>query len=170
MAQSPAYRLQVLFEMREKAKQDAEEVYAAKKRVVLEEQKKLDAMRQKLKEMVQHRQDKRAEYAERTRKGEYTINQMQQNDRHIERLKQQEAAFQVEIDRQQERVADAERIAAEAMDVVIKKTQDFKALEKHKDKWAKAWKREQMVKEEMASEDVAQAQYFQKLLAELGET
>ena len=169
MAKSPAYRLQVLFEMREKAKKEAEEIYAEKKRKVAEEQKKLDDMRQKLKEMVQLRQTKKAEYAERTRMGEYTVNQIQQNDRHVERLKQQEAAFQVEIDRQQERVAEAERIAAEAMEVVVRKTQDFKALEKHKDKWALAWKREQMAKEEMASEDIAQAQYFQKLLAELGE-
>jgi hypothetical protein len=169
MAKSPAYRLQVLFEMREKAKKDAEEIYAEKKRKVAEEQKKLDDMRQKLKEMVQLRLDKRADYAERTRTGEYTVNQIQQNDRHIERLKQQEAAFQVEIDRQQERVAEAERIAAEALEVVVKKTQDFKALEKHKEKWAKAWRRELMAKEEMVAEDIAQAQYFQRLLDEIGE-
>jgi hypothetical protein len=75
----------------------------------------------------------------------------------------------VEIDRQQERVAEAERVAAEAMEVVVKCTQDFKALEKHKEKWAKQVKKEMLLKEEMAAEDIAQAQYFQKLLDELGE-
>jgi hypothetical protein len=169
MAKGPAYRLQVLFEMREKKKKEAEELYAEKKKLVAIEQKKLDDMRTKLKEMVQHRIDKKAEYADRTRKGEYTVNQIQQNDRHIERLKQQEAAYQVEIDRQQERVQEAERIAQEQMDVVVKCTQDFKALEKHKEKWAKQVKKEMLMKEEMASEDIAQAQYFQKLLEELGE-
>jgi hypothetical protein len=169
MAKGPAYRLQVLFEMREKKKKEAEELYAEKKKLVAVEQKKLDDMRNKLKEMVQHRIAKKAEYAERTRKGEYTVNQIQQNDRHVERLKQQEAAYQVEIDRQQERVQEAERVAAEQMEVVVKCTQDFKALEKHKEKWAKQVKKEMMMKEEMASEDIAQAQYFQKLLEELGE-
>lgn len=169
MAKGPAYRLQVLFEMREKKKKEAEEAYAEKKKLVVIEQKKLDEMRNKLKEMVQLRIDKKAEYADRTRKGEYTVNQIQQNDRHIERLKQQEAAYQVEIDRQQERVQEAERIAAEAMEVVVKCTQDFKALEKHKEKWAKQVKKEMLLKEEMAAEDIAQAQYFQKLLDELGE-
>ena len=169
MAKSPAYRLQVLFEMREKKKKEAEELYAEKKRKVIEEQKKLDEMRQKLKEMVQLRQNKKAEYAERTRMGEYTVSQIQANDRHVERLKQQEAAYQVEIDRQQERVQEAERIAAEQMEVVVKCTQDFKALEKHKEKWLKQVKREQMLKEELAAEDIAQSQYFQKLLEELGE-
>ncbi len=169
MAKSPAYRLQVLYEMREKKKKEAEEAYAEKRRKVVEEERKLDEMRQKLREMVQMRQNKKAEYAERTRMGEYTVSQIQQNDRHIERLKQQEEAYQVDIDRQQERVQEAERIAAEAMEVVVKCTQDFKALEKHKEKWLKQVKRERMLKEEMAAEDIAQAQYFQKLLEELGD-
>ena len=98
MARSPAYRLQVLFEMREKKKKEAEEIYAEKKRKVAEEQKKLDEMRQKLKEMVAMRQTKKADYAERTRMGEFTVSQIQGNDRHIERLRQTEAAYQVDID------------------------------------------------------------------------
>jgi leucyl aminopeptidase (aminopeptidase T) len=119
--------------------------------------------------MVQKRQDKKSEYAERTRRGEYTIAQIQANDRHIEKMKQAEAAYQVEIDRQQERVAEAERVADEAMQVVVKATQDFKALEKHKDKWQKKVRKEAMAKEEDAIEDIAQAQYFQRLLEQLGE-
>lgn len=167
MAKGPAYRLQVLFEMREKAKVEAEELYAEKKKLVVVEQKKLDDMKQTLKDMIQKRADRKAEYAERTRRGEYTVNQIQANDRHIDKMKQQEAAYQVEIDRQQERVVEAERVAEEAMALVVKATQDFKALEKHKEKWAKQVKRELMMKEEDAVEDIAQAQYFKQLLAEL---
>ncbi len=167
MAKGPAYRLQVLFEMREKAKVEAEELYAEKKKLVVVEQKKLDDMKQTLKDMIQKRTDRKADYAERTRRGEYTVNQIQGNDRHVDKMKQQEAAYQVEIDRQQERVVEAERVAEEAMALVVKATQDFKALEKHKEKWAKQVKRELMMKEEDAVEDIAQAQYFKQLLAEL---
>lgn len=170
MAKGPAYRLQVLFEMREKAKDAAEEVYAAKKKLVVVEQKKLEDMKLHLKEMIQKRVDRKADYSERTRRGEYTINQIQANDRHIEKMKQQEAAYQVEIDRQQERVVEAERVAAEAMQLLVKATQEFKALEKHKEKWQKQVRRELMQKEEEQVEDIAQAQYFKKLLAELGES
>lgn len=169
MAKTPAYRLQVVFEMREKKKREAEEIYAEKKKIVIAEQKKHDEMKEKLKQMVQMRQDKRIDYAERTRRGEFTVMQIQGNDRHLERLKQTEAAYQVEIDRQGERVQQAERVAQEAMKDVVKTTTDFKALEKHKEKWLKQIKKEQMMKEESAAEDIAQAQYFQKLLAELGE-
>ena len=170
MAKGPAYRLQVLFEMREKAKVAAEEVYMAKKKLVLVEQKKLDDMKVSLKGMIQKRQEKKAEYSERTRRGEYTIDQMQQNDRHIEKMKQQEAAYQVEIDRQQERLVEAERIAEEAMQLLIRANQEYKALEKHKEKWQKITKREAAMKEEEQVEDIAQAQYFKKLLEELGDT
>lgn len=167
MAKGPAYRLQVLFEMREKAKLEAEELYAEKKKLVVVEQKKLEEMKLHLKDMVQKRADRKADYSERTRGGEYTIAQIQANDRHIEKMKQHEAAYQVEIDRQQERVIEAERVADEAMQLVVKATQDYKALEKHKEKWAKQVKRELMMKEEEAVEDIAQAQYFKQLLAEL---
>jgi hypothetical protein len=169
MAKSPAYRLQVLFEMREKKKKEEEEEYATRKKQVVVEQKKLDDMKQTLRGMIQAREEKKADYAERTRRGEYTIHQITGNDRHIERLKQKEAAYQVEIDRQHERLQDAERHAEEQLQAVVKATQDFKALEKHKEKWAKLVKKEAMMKEEMASEDIAQAQYFQRLLEELGE-
>ena len=169
MAKGPAYRLQVVFEMREKNKKEMEEVYAEKKKAVAAEQQKLDEMRNHLKEMIASRQEKRADYAERTRRGEYTINQIQANDRHINRLKQQEAAYQVEIDRQQERVRETERIADDALQEVVKATQDFKALEKHKEKWQKQVKRELMMKEEEQVEDIAQAQYFKRLLEQIGE-
>jgi hypothetical protein len=168
MAKSPAYRLQVLYEIREKKKKEAEEVYAEKKKLVAVEQKKLDDMKNKLKEMIAFRNAKKAEYADQTRRGELNINQINAGDRHIARLKQEEAAYKVEIDRQHERVIEAEKVAAEAMEVVVKMTQEFKALEKHKEKWLKAVRREMMAKEELAVEDIAQAQYFQKLLDEYG--
>lgn len=169
MAKTPAYRLQVLFEMREQAKKAAEEVYAEKKKLVAVEQAKLDEMKQKLADMIAMRHEKKAEYAEKTRRGELTVSQITANDRHIERLKSNEAAYQVEIDRQMERLRQAEKVAEDALQKVVEATQQFKALEKHKEKWLKQIKREQMIKEELAVEDIAQAQFFQRLLEEQGE-
>ena len=57
----------------------------------------------------------------------------------------------------------AEKAAQQAMDDMLEATKSFKALEKHKEKWQKEVKREQMLKEEDALEDVAQAQYFAQL-------
>lgn len=164
MAKLPPYRMQVLFEIREKAKEAAEEHYAEKKKAVAREQKKLDDMKQQLRDMAAFRENKKAEYAMKMRAGELTIQQIQANDRHIDKLKQEEQAFLVEIQRQAERVNEAQKEADEAMEAMLKATQDFKALEKHKEKWLKQVKRELMLKEEDAAEDIAQAQYFQRML------
>lgn len=169
MPKQPDYRLQVLFNIREQEKEQAEEVYAEKKRAVVEQERIRDEMKQKLRDMVAMREAKRLEYAEKMRSGELKITQIQANDRHIERLKHQEQAYQVEISRQEERVQEAQAVADEAMQDMLKATQEFKALEKHKEKWLKQVKREQALKEEDALEDIAQAQYFKRLLDERGE-
>lgn len=166
MPKLPPYRLQALFDIREKEKEQAEEFYAEKKRAVMEQERIRDEMKQKLRDMVAHREARKAEYAEKMRAGELNITQIQGNDRHIERLKQQEQAYQVEIQRQQERVAEAQAEADEAMQAMLKANQEFKALEKHKEKWLKQVQREIALKEEDALEDIAQAQYFKRLLAE----
>lgn len=163
MAKLPPYRMQALFEIREKAKEAAEEFYAEKKKAVALEQKKLDDMKQQLRDMAAFRENKKAEYVEKMRAGDLNIQQIQANDRHIEKLKQEEQAFLVEIQRQAERVNEAQKEADEAMEAMLQATQDFKALEKHKEKWLKQVKREQMLKEEDAAEDIAQAQYFKQL-------
>ena len=166
MPKQPDYRLQVLFNIREKEKEEAEEVYAEKKRAVVEQEQIRDEMKQKLQDMVAMREAKKLEYAEKMRTGELKITQIQANDRHIERLKHQEQAFQVEISRQEERVHEAQAVADEAMQEMLKATQEFKALEKHKEKWAKQVKREIALKEENTLEDIAQAQYFKRILEE----
>jgi len=168
MAKLPPYRLQALYDMREKEKEKAEEAYAEAKRAVILEVKKQDQMKANLQDMIRARQDRRMEYAEKMRTGELTIAQITANDRHIERMKNEEAAYEVEIARQGERVKEKEEEAEKAKEEMLKATQDFKALEKHKEKWLKGVKREQMLKEEDAAEDIAQAQYFARMLEERG--
>jgi flagellar export protein FliJ len=163
MARQPPYRLQALYDLREKAKEEAEEHYAEKRRAVAEQEKILDDMKQQLRDMAAAREARKHEYAEKMRSGELNVNQINANDRHIEKLKQEEQAFQVEIQRQGERVREAEAEAEEAMQAMLAATQELKALEKHKEKWLKQVKREQMLKEEDAADDIAQAQYFQRM-------
>ena len=129
-------------------------------------QKKLDDMKQTLRDMAAFRQSKKEEYAEKMRAGDLNINGIQANDRHIEKLKQEEQAYQVEIQRQAERVNEAQSEADDAMEAMLKATQEFKALEKHKEKWIKQVKREVTLKEEDAADEIAQAQYFKRMADE----
>ena len=163
MAKKPQYRLQTLFDIREKEKKTAEDAYAQKKRQVIEAENTLKDMQNKHAEMISFREAKKLEYAEKIREGGMKINEINANDRHIARLKEEEVAYLGEIDKQKEVVKAAEKEAQIAMDEMLEATKSFKALEKHKEKWQKEVKREQMLKEEDALEDVAQAQYFAQL-------
>ena len=99
----PPSRLQTLFDIREKEKKAAEDVYAQKKRKVLEEEQTLKEMQDKHAEMIAMREAK-LEYAEKIREGGMKISKINANDRHIARLKEKEVAYLGEIDKQKEAV------------------------------------------------------------------
>ena len=166
MAKMPPYRMQVVFDLREKAKEEAEAEYADRKAELAAEERKLEALRQQLRDMIAAREQKKIEYAEKLRQGEFSIQQIQGNDRHIERMKSEEQAFEMTIFRQQEVCEEKQGEVDLAMEKVIEATQEYKALEKHKEKWLKQVKAEMMKKAEEEAEDISQAQYFKKMRSE----
>ncbi|MFH1810897.1 MAG: flagellar assembly protein FliH [Pseudomonadota bacterium] len=156
----PDYRLQTLFNLREKAKKAAEDAYAEAQKEMAAEQARLDEMKAELAAKVEFREGKRHEYAEKASRGEMNVHTMTSSQRHIERLKEEEAAYEVEIDKQRERLHEAEKVVEKKREEMVVANRDFKALEKHKEKWAKKTRREIMLKEEDAAEDIAQAQFL----------
>lgn len=166
MANLPPYRLQALFDIREKAKKAAEDAYAEAQKDLNAEQQKLDEMKAELAAKVEYRENKHAEYTQKASEGELNIHSITSGQRHIERLKEEEAAYEVEIDKQRERVVEAEKVVDKKREEMIAANTDFKALEKHKEKWAKKIKREIMLKEEDAAEDIAQTLYLAKTRGE----
>jgi flagellar export protein FliJ len=164
----PDYRLQTLFDMRDKAKKAAEDAYADAQKALAVEKKKLADMKAELERMMAAREAKRLEYAERTSKGEYNVTQIQANHRHIDRMKEREGAYRMEIEGQKDAVKAAEKVVEEKKEVMIAATQDYKALEKHKEKWIAEVKRELAMKEEDALDDIAQTNYLRRQREERG--
>jgi len=162
MAKLPKYRLQTLFEIREKEKKEAEDAYAEAQRGVNEEQRKLDEMKAELAAKVEYRENKRREYSEQAAAGALNINAITSGQRHIERLKEEEAAYEVEIDKQRERLQEAEKVLEKKREEMVEANREFKAMEKHKEKWQKKVKREIMLKEEDEAEDIAQTLYMKR--------
>lgn len=163
MAKLPKYRMQVVFDLRETAKEEAEAEYAERKAELAAEEQKLEGLKQELRDMIAAREEKKHEYAEKLRQGAFSIQQIQGNDRHIERMKSEEQAFEMTIFRQQEVCEEKQGEVDQAMEKMLEATQEFKALEKHKEKWLKQVKAEQMKKAEEEAEDISQAQYFKRM-------
>lgn len=153
------YPLQTLFEIRERAKKDSEEAYAKEKQKLNEAQKKLHEMQERLKSMRAMRAQKRAEYFQAMASQTVKIEVIKLGERHLEMLLEKEQAFVLEIHEQETVVNEAQARVDSALEVMMKATEDYKVLEKHKEKWALKQKKEREQKEESESDDITQARY-----------
>jgi flagellar export protein FliJ len=156
VAQKPDYRLQVLLEMRERKKEEAERALGAAlaaHQAELDKQKQMEA---ELARMVAKREQKRREYAEKAMRGEMSAQHVIGANTYIERLEEQEEAQKNATEAQKAVVGEKQRQVDAARETLIKATHDLKALEKHKEKFVETWKKEQEHKEEEVMDELAQ--------------
>ena len=134
------YRLQTLLEIRERAEEEAKQVFAEAMSQLHREQQLLQEMKDELERMIEDRKRRRF----------------------IDRLKEKESEQKGVIDGQRENVREAEKQVKRAQDALIAATQDLKALQKHKEKWQEAVKRERALKEADMLDEIAQTIYQQR--------
>jgi hypothetical protein len=153
----PPYRMQALLEIRGRAKEAAEQAFADAQRAVV-------AARQKQKELEEDLVRRRAERKARVdaylkeilARGTGAGGLVQMN-RFEQRLKDEEAALQLEIDAQKERVRQAEQFAEQKRAEMAEAAKELKAIEKHKEAWAKQVKEERDKREELVQEEIGSA-------------
>ena len=112
--------------------------------------------------MVEDRQRRRREYANKLASGEMKITDQSAAYRFIDRLKEREAEQKGKIDAQREMVLEAEKAMKRAQDELIVATQDLKALLKHKENWETKLRKERQLKEENNLDEIAQTIYQQR--------
>ena len=159
----PKYRPQTLLELRERAKKDAEEVFAQALQQLAEEEARLREEEENLERMIEDRHRRREEYARKLASGEMKVTDQSNAYRYIERLKEKEVEQQTVIDAQKEQVREAEKEVKRAQDALVLANQELKALEKHKEKWEEEVKRERMLREENAMDELGQSIFQQSL-------
>ncbi|MCC7380696.1 MAG: hypothetical protein IT384_02645 [Deltaproteobacteria bacterium] len=150
------YRLQVLYEMKERAEEAAKEVFARAQQALRDEEKKLEDYKLELERMIEDRKRRREEYSLKLASGEMKVTDQSAAYRFIERLKEKEAEQQIKIEAQRDQVRQAEKQVKLAQDALVVATQDLKALQKHKEKWQAEVKKERAAKEEDAMDEIGQ--------------
>ncbi len=156
MAKKPEYRLQVLLEMRERKKEEAEKALGAAiaaHKAELDKQKKME---DELARMVARRDQKKREYAEKAMRGEMSAQEVVGANVYLKRLLEQEDAQKAAIDAQKAVVAQKDAEVGAARAAVVQATQELKALEKHKEKLAGEWKKAEQAKDEETMDELAQ--------------
>jgi flagellar export protein FliJ len=152
----PQYRLQTLYEIKERKEKEAKDAFAAAQAALRQQEKLLEDMKAELERMIQDRHRRREEYSQKLASGEMKITDQSAAYRFIERLKEKEKEQELKIEGQKEQVRFAEKEVKRAQDAFIVATQDLKALQKHKEKWLADWKKEMAMKEEDVMDEVGQ--------------
>lgn len=158
----PKYRLQALLEIREQSKKEAEEAFASANQTLAAEKQRLLDEQARLKEMTEDRYARREEYARKLATGEMKVTDQSNAYRYLERLKEREAQQQLVIDGQQEQVREAEKAVRKRQEELVEAARDLEALVKHRDKWLAEVRKERMMKEEDALDEIGQTIFQQR--------
>lgn len=163
----PQYRLQTLLEMRQRAKEEAERRFSDAMQALAKEQKEQKRLEDDLERRKQERKAKVAAYlAEIMAKGVVGISAFNQMNRYEERLKDEEAQVALDIERQKEAVKAAEQLVEERRREMADAAKELKAIEKHKENWAKEVKKERDTREDLAQEEIGNALHLARVRRE----
>lgn len=153
------YRLTTLLDMRERTKKEKEDLFADAKKKLYEQQQIAENLRKQHQQMKDNRTAKANELQDKMRKGELGVNDYLNGDRYLKRLDQEIEDFKEVIREQDKKVIFAQQEVDWANEEMLKATQDYKALEKHKEKWQEEVKQERIAKEELDQEEIASVLY-----------
>lgn len=158
----PPYRLQVLLDMRIKAEEAAKDAFAEALKAAEKEKKQLVTMQQTLEKMKVERKAKvQAFLQEMSAKGG-GVSGFQQMGRFEQRLKDEEAQYALDLERQKEVVAQAEKLVEQRRNEMADAAKERKAIEKNKEAFLKQVKAERQAKEEMNQEEIGSVLHLQR--------
>lgn len=150
----PQYRLQTVLEMRERAEEEAKQAFAQAMVALKKAKDALLVLEDDLKKRQQERKAKvRAFMDEVMAKGVRTGGLSSLN-RFEERLKDEEELVKLEIERQKDVVAEAERVLEARRVDMAEAAKEKKAIEKHKETWAKEVKHARELREDLVQEEI----------------
>ena len=158
----PQYRLQTLLEIRERTEKEKKDQLADSKKNLQKEQQKADDLRKEHQEMKDRRTAQMQENSRKMQSGEMGIEKFLAAERYVKRLEQEIEDFKSVIKEQDKKVIFAEQEVEWATEELIKATQEFKALEKHKEKAREEHFEEEKMMELKKLDEVASQRYFRQ--------
>ena len=162
----PPYRLQALLDIRTKAEDEAKEAFSAAVRALEQEKQTLAGMEKDLLRRKTERKSKVTAFLQDVTKKGGGISGFQQMNRFENRLKDEEAQVALELERPKDVLVQAEKLLEQRRQEMAEAATEKKAIEKHKETWAKQVKYERQQKEEMNQEEIGNALHLRRTRAE----
>ncbi len=159
----PPYRLQALLEMRERAKEEAEQAFSDAVKALEKQKAELKRLEQELETRKAERKQKVMAYLQQIMaKGTAGPNSFTLMNRYEERLKDEEAQLALEIEQQKEAVKAAEKLVEQKRWEMAEAAKELKAIEKHKENWQKQIRAERQAKEELNQEEIGNTLFLMR--------
>ncbi|WP_257454106.1 flagellar assembly protein FliH [Archangium lipolyticum] len=159
----PPYRLQVLLEMRERAKEEAEQAFSDAVKALEKEKAELKRLEEDLEKRKAERKQKVMAYLQQVMaKGATGVNSLTMMNRYEDRLKDEEAQVALEIERQKEAIKVAEKLVEQRRREMAEAAKELKAIEKHKETWQKQIRAERQAKEELNQEEIGNTLFLMR--------
>jgi flagellar biosynthesis chaperone FliJ len=158
----PPYRLQVLLEMRERAKEEAENAFSDAVKALEKEKAELKRLEEDLAKRKAERKQKVKVYLDQVMAKGAGINGLTMMNRYEERLKDEEAQVALEIERQKEAIKVAERLVEQRRREMAEAAKELKAIEKHKETFQKQVRAERQAREELNQEEIGNTLFLMR--------
>lgn len=155
------YRLQPVLDKREKKKKDAEKILADARAEVERQKQILKQREEDIEKAIQKKDKYTADLRTKMDAGMET-GKITAGKAYIEVLKQNIVTAQKKAEEQKKVVESAEQKVQVAVAGVAEATKEMKVIEKHKENWQDAERKEAEEKEDKEQEEVAQSMYQQR--------
>ncbi len=142
------YRLQALLIVKERHKKATEFELARALKHLAEQKEKLKKLEEEKKEIVRKKKQAREEMGQHVIRGETRIYDSSLHLNYLEKLQDDLEAKEKEIEKQKERILEAEEAVKKARRNYIDASKDLQTFEKHKELWQKKMLKELSMKEE----------------------
>ena len=156
----PPYRLQTLLQIRERAKEDAEQAFSAATQALVKERTELKRLEEDLARRKRERKAKVDAYLKEIMAKGSGASGMNTLNRFEDRLRDEEAQVALEIEVQKEAVRAAEKLLEQRRVEMAEAARELKSIEKHKEKWAAELKAGREMREELAGEEIGNALFL----------
>jgi flagellar export protein FliJ len=162
----PKYRLQLILDKRQKAKEDAEK-YLAEAQKLLEDEKKLEKQKElEVEQAKQHKEDSKKELNKKMLEGQMDVAKVQNHKNFLKSLDFEIEKAKERLVAQQQKVKQAEIFLEQKRLELIEATTEFQAMEKHKEKWLEKVKKEIEAAEANEQEEIGNVLFLARKMKE----
>ena len=160
------YRLQIVLDKRQKAKEDAEKALGeAQKALEVEKQKEAQCV-QDVADAKQRKEDAKIELNKKILDGKLSIEKIRMGKDHLKSLDFEIKKAEQKLEEQRVRVKEAELFLEQRRNELLEKTKDFQAIEKHKEKWKENIKKEIDNAEQNEQEEIGNVLFLARKIKE----